>query len=93
MSTAAPTKRYRLDPHARFRVLDDEGIFVLQESGEVLVVNEVAALVVEQLQAGRSVEEAVNAITERFDVGAEQARVDTAALLETLIEAGAITRA
>jgi hypothetical protein len=74
-------------------VLDDEGIFVLQESGEVLVVNEVAALVVEQLQAGRSVEEAVTEITERFDVGAEQARVDTAALLKTLIEAGAITQA
>ena len=93
MSTDVPTKRYRLDPHARFRVLDDEGIFVLQESGEVLVVNEVAALVVEQLRAGRSLEEAVTAITERFDVGAEQARVDTTALLEALIEAGAITDA
>ncbi len=93
MSTDAPMKHYRLDPHARFRVLDDEGIFVLQETGEVLVVNEVAALVVEQLQAGRSVEEAVVAVTERFDVGADQARVDTVALLEALTEAGAITQA
>ena len=93
MSTNAPTKHYRLDPHARFRVLDDEGIFVLQESGEVLVVNEVAALIVEQLQAGLDVEEVVTAITERFDVGADQARADTAALLETLIEAGAMTQA
>ncbi|MBK7777909.1 MAG: hypothetical protein IPI43_27985 [Sandaracinaceae bacterium] len=32
---------FALHPHARFRVIDDEGIFVLQESGEVLVVNRV----------------------------------------------------
>ena len=31
--------------------MDDEGIFVLQDAGEVLVVNEVGAFIVEQLKA------------------------------------------
>lgn len=93
MSTEASTNLYRLDPHARFRVLDDEGIFVLQEAGEVLVVNEVGAFIVEQIRDGRSIDEAVTAMTERFDVAREQAQADATSLLEALIEAGAITRA
>ena len=36
--------------------MDDEGIFVLQDAGEVLVVNGVGAFIVEQLKAGRSLE-------------------------------------
>ena len=93
MSTEAPTQRYRLDPHARFRVMDDEGIFVLQATGEVLVVNEVAAFVVEQLAAERSLAEVVTAITERYAVDAERARADANSLVEALLEAGAIIRA
>ncbi len=51
MSTEDQSQRYRLDPHARFRVMDDEGVFVLQEAGEVLVVNRVGAFIVEQLES------------------------------------------
>ena len=93
MSTEASTSPYRLDPHARFRVLDDEGIFVLQEAGEVLVVNEAGAFIVEQIRNGRSLDETATAMTERFDVGRERAHADATSLLEALIEAGAITRA
>ena len=92
MSTVAPTQRYRVDPHARFRVMDDEGIFVLQDAGEVLVVNEVGAFIVEQLKAERSLDEVVTGITERYAVEAERARSDTTALLDDLLRAGAITR-
>ena len=93
MSTGTATGKYRIDPHARFRVLDDEGIFVLQEAGEVLVVNQVAALIVERLRDGASLEDAVQPITERYEVDPERARTDAQALLEALIEAGAVSRA
>jgi hypothetical protein len=72
--------------------LDDEGIFVLQQAGEVLVVNKVAAFIVEQLKAGCTLDEAVTAVTERFAVDAAQARSDAASLLEALLQAGAINR-
>jgi len=83
---------YRIDPHARFRVMDDEGIFVLQEAGEVLVVNKVGAFIVEQLRAERSLDEVVTAMTKRFSVEAARARADATSLLGALLEAGAITR-
>jgi hypothetical protein len=91
-STEAQAQRYRVDPHARFRVMDDEGIFVLQDAGEVLVVNEVGAFIVEQLKAERSLDEVVATMTERFAVGAERAHADATLLLDELLEAGAITR-
>jgi len=93
MSTEDQTQRYRLDPHARFRVMDDEGVFVLQEAGEVLVVNGVGAFIVEQLKAERSVGEVVTAITDRYAVDAERARADARSLLDALLDAGAISRA
>ncbi len=93
MNTGAATDKYRLDRHVRFRVLDDEGIFVLQDAGEVLVVNEVAALIVERLRDGASLEDAVETVTERYDVEPEQARRDAHALVEALLEVGAVSRA
>ena len=92
MSTESPMHHYRIDPHARFRLMDDEGIFVLQEAGEVLVVNKVGAFIVEQLRAEHSLDEVVTAITERFAVDAVRARADATSLLGALLEAGAITR-
>jgi len=92
MSTQSQQQRYRVDPHARFRVMDDEGIFVLQEAGEVLVVNEVGAFIVQQLQAERSVDEVVMAITDRYAVDQDRARADARSLLDALLEAGAISQ-
>lgn len=92
MSTEAPAPQYRLDPHARFRVMDDEGIFVLQDAGEVLVVNQVGAFIVEQLKTEPSLNELVEAIVHRYEVDSERAKADASSLLETLLEAGAVTR-
>ena len=92
MSTEEQTQHYRLDPHARFRVMDDEGIFVLQDAGEVLVVNEIGAFIVEQLKSERSLDEVVAKMTERYAVDADRARLDAGSLLDELFRAGAITR-
>jgi hypothetical protein len=72
--------------------MDDEGIFVLQDAGEVLVVNEIGAFIVEQLRADHSLDEVVTAITERYAVDAARARTDATSLLDALLGAGAITR-
>jgi len=72
--------------------MDDEGVFVLQEAGEVLVVNEVGAFIVEQLKAEHSFDELVTAITLRYAVDTERARADATSLLDALLEAGAIAR-
>ena len=93
MSTESEPPRYHVEPHARFRVMGDEGVFVLQEAGEVLVVNAVGAFIVEQLQAERSVEEIVIAITDRYAVDQDRARADAKSLLDALLGAGAIRQA
>ena len=72
--------------------MDDEGVFVLQEAGEVLVVNPVGAFIVKQLEGARSLDELVAAITERYAVDTERARADASSLLDALLEAGAINR-
>lgn len=70
----------------------DEGIFVLQDAGEVLVVNQIGAFIVEQLKAEQTLDQVVATITERYAVDASRARADATALLEALLEAGAIIR-
>lgn len=72
--------------------MDDEGVFILQDAGEVLVVNAVGAFIVERLKADSSLDEIVDAVTERYEVELAQARADAIALVETLLEAGAIVR-
>lgn len=86
-------EQFVLHPHARFRVIDDEGIFVLQESGEVLVVNRVAASVVTGVRQGASKDELVATLVGRFDVGEDRARQDVECLLRDLVAAGALVAA
>jgi hypothetical protein len=44
------------------------------------------------VKAGRTLDEAVSALTERFAVDAARARADVTSLLDALVEAGAINR-
>lgn len=90
MSTPAPNPHYRVDPHARFRVLDGEGIFVLQKEGEVLVVNAVGAFIVERLARGTPLDEIVREVSRKYDVDETRAGNDARALIDSLVEAGAI---
>lgn len=91
MNTLDPNRHYRVDPRARFRVLDGEGIFVLQKAGEVLVVNPLGAFIVEQLEAHLTLDEAVTAVIEHYVVDRARAQADADSLIEALLEAGAIT--
>jgi hypothetical protein len=57
------------------RVLDVDGLIVL---------NDTARYVWDLLEQGRSLDEMATAVTERFDVGYEQARADTQTFLDSI---------
>lgn len=90
MTDSILDQSFTLEPHARFRVHDNEGIFVLQDAGEVLVVNRVAAFIVEKLKESRSVSEAAEAVADHFDVTLEVARQDATKIVTDLVDAGAL---
>ena len=88
MTTDSTT--YQLNPHARFRILDDEGVFVLQEAGEVVVVNQVGAMIVKSLSDGQTLSHVVDQVVEQFEVDASTARADVDSLVADLNKAGAL---
>jgi hypothetical protein len=72
------------------RIVDDQAVLVLADSGEVEILNEVGAVIWELIDGRRSSEEIGNQVGERFDVAPEQALEDTNEFLGKLVEAGAI---
>jgi len=91
--------RYRLASDVRFRVVGGEGVVVLQDAGEVLVVNGVAARVLELLdlrreplpgREGRSAEELIARLVEEFDASNEDIERDVRDFLEEIREAGVV---
>ncbi len=60
----------------------------VKEFGGALNLNDTAALIYEQLQAGKSVEEAADALMEAYDVTREAALADVQETIESLREAG-----
>ena len=62
----------------------------VKEFGGALNLNDTAALIYEQLQAGKSVEEAADALMEAYDVTLETALADVQDTIESLREAGVV---
>ena len=60
----------------------------VKDFGGALNLNDTAALIYEQLQAGKSVEEAADALMEAYDVTREAALADVQETIESLREAG-----
>lgn len=89
---AAPADRVSLDPHSRFRVMDGEGIVILQERAEVLVTNDSGARILELIQAGRRVRDIILILTDEYEVDTAMAKADVEAFVADLLEAGAIRR-
>ena len=62
----------------------------VKDFGGALNLNDTAALIYEQLQAGKSVEEAADALMEAYDVTRETALGDVQETIESLREAGVV---
>lgn len=87
-----PETQYQLHPHARFRVLPDDGagVFVLQESGEVLEVNAVGACIVDTLRKTGRLGDAVDEVRTRFDIDGATAARDAEDFVNSLLAAEAL---
>ena len=62
----------------------------VKDFGGALNLNDTAALIYEQLQAGKSVEEAAAALVAKYDVTLEIALADVQETIESLREAGVV---
>ena len=62
----------------------------VKDFGGALNLNDTAALIFEQLQAGKTVEETVSALVAAYDVSPETALADVRETIESLREAGVV---
>ncbi len=67
------------------RVIDNEAVLVLSQSGEVQVLNEVGARIWELTDGTRTVAQVAQAIADEFDVSAEQAQADVSEFVAQLV--------
>ncbi len=82
--------RLSLDPHSRFRVMEGEGIVILQAKAEVLVTNECGARILELIREGRRVRDIILIITDEYEIDAVSAKKDIELYVAELLDAGAI---
>lgn len=80
-------------PHkqASGRVIDDEAVIVLSESGDVEVLNAVGARIWELADGTRSIGEIARQIQSEYDVDLAQAESDVQAFVATLIDERIVT--
>lgn len=81
---------YRIKKAVRYRIVDREAVVVRQDSGEVMVLNEVGARVLALLAEGLSPDRIARRIPEEFEVSPEEAGRDVIQYVDELLEAGVI---
>lgn len=82
---------YRQDQRSAARILRGEAAIIPPQNGQVSVLNEVATVVWELCAGqGRSLDDLVSVLLERFDASEATVRSDTLELLEKLVEIGAL---
>lgn len=72
------------------RIVDDQAVLVLADSGEVQILNEVGAVIWGLIDGRRSSAEIASQVAHQFEVAPERALDDTNEFLGKLVEAGAI---
>jgi elongation factor P hydroxylase len=81
---------YKTCNDVRFRALDDEGIVVRQQAGEVIVLNAAGTRVIELVAAGASGASIVDQLEQEYDTDRATLERDVAAHLAELLEANVI---
>jgi hypothetical protein len=79
-------KTLRLNSRVRHRKVGNEGVVVCMHNGNVIIVNEMGAYIVEQLKEPQSFGCMVRAITSEYEVTEQQAEQDLQAYLVVLHE-------
>ena len=81
-----------LQPDIRYRVVDDEGVIVRQQMGEILVVNNVGACFLRLVDGERSIVKIANNIAELFEVDSKTLLDDLVDFAVSLEDAGVIAK-
>ena len=89
--TVTLTSRLALDPHARFRRFQEEGVVVQQTTAEALVVNDTAARLLELADGKHTLADCAAAIGAEFDADVSMIERDVLAFAEELVVAGVTT--
>lgn len=84
------TTTFRRCSDARHRNIGGEGIVVRQRAGEVMVVNEVGARVLDLVEAGTSVGAMLALLETEFDTDRATLERDVRAYLAELVDAGVV---
>ncbi|MEM7584198.1 MAG: PqqD family protein [Acidobacteriota bacterium] len=87
------TQTWRLRREVRFRRVAGEGVVVLLQAREVLVLNGTGAQVLGLLREGRSMAAIREAFQHRYSVAPEQIQADLERFIDELAEANVLTEA
>ena len=82
--------RIALDPRARFRRFENDGIVIHQKTAEAIVVSEVATRLLELADGARTLQECAAVIGEEFDAPADVIERDLVAFASELADAGIV---
>lgn len=80
----------RLADQVRYRVVDGEGVVLLQETAEALVVNGVGARLLDLLDAPRTVGDLMLQLEAEYEVEPQTLARDVQAFLGDLVQAGVV---
>jgi hypothetical protein len=75
---------FRIAPDVRYRVIDDEAVVVRQREGDVLVLNQVAARVLQLVGENLSPTEIGDRVVEEYEAPAKAIREDVERFLDEL---------
>ena len=75
---------YRLSPRVRYRIIDDEAVVIQQATGEALVLNDVAARVLQLVDGGVPLDKMIATLHAEYEVDEDQLRADVDEVLAEL---------
>ncbi|MFC1665041.1 PqqD family protein [Pseudomonadota bacterium] len=79
-----------LNKQTRFRAMGTEGLVILQENDEVMVVNEVGAAILDNLSEGTSVNNIVDNVFNQYETDKDVLYSDVIHYLHKLAEIGVV---
>lgn len=80
------SRLFRVAPDIRYRVIDDEAVVVRQGEGDVIVLNQVAARVLQLVGEGLNTEKIGDMAVDEYDAPETTIRKDVKNLLDELVD-------
>lgn len=77
-------------PSVRFRVVEDQGLILRQDTSEVVVVNEVAARILQLLDGQRALREVAAILADEFAETPERLARDVETFVRELVDSGLV---